>query len=123
MFFTQYAVTPADLSALPSGQRELFQSLSAWLWVVYGIATDTGSLASILLLLRHRLAVPLFWISLLAVVVQFGYSLFPGHAIKVLGAAQALPMPVLIVAVAAALVWFARRARVRGWIGGDPVRV
>jgi hypothetical protein len=37
--------------------------------------------------------------------------------IEVLGAAQALPMPVLVTAIAAALVWFARRSIARGWIG------
>jgi hypothetical protein len=36
--------------------------------------------------------------------------------LEVLGAAQALPMPILVTVIAALLVWFARRSIARGWI-------
>jgi len=81
------------------------------------VAVITGTLGSILLLAGKRLALPMFGVSLVAVVVMFGYSLFPGRMIELLGAAQALPMPVLVTLVAALLVWFARRSIARGWIG------
>jgi hypothetical protein len=71
----------------------------------------------VLLLLGKRLALPVFWISLVAVVVLFGYCLFPGRMLELLGAAQALPMPILVTVVAALLVWFARKALARDWIG------
>lgn len=67
-------------------------------------------------LLKKRLALTLFWGSLVALLVLFGYCLFPGRMIEVLGAAQALPMPILVTAIAVLLVWFARRAIARGWI-------
>jgi fucose permease len=72
---------------------------------------------ALLLLLRKRLALPVFWVSLVAVLILFGYCLFPGRMIEVLGAAQALPMPILVTAIAAFLVWFASRSITRGWIG------
>ena len=73
--------------------------------------------SSLLLLLRKRLALPVFWVSLAAVVVLFGYCLFPGRMLEVLGPAQALPMPILVTAIALLLVWFARKSIARGWIG------
>ncbi len=80
------------------------------------MAVVAGTLGSLLLLMRRRLALPLFWISLVAVVVLFGYCLFPGRMLEVLGPAQSLPMPILVTVVALLLVWFARRSIARGWI-------
>lgn len=101
MFYMQLAMTPEQLAQLPAAQREI----------------QAGTLGALMLLLRRKAALPLFWLSLLAVVVLFGYCLFPGRMLEVLGAAQSLPMPVLVTVIAIVQVWFARRARARGWIG------
>lgn len=116
MFYMQYSMTPDQLAQLPEAQRTLHAAMPGWLWAVNGVATVAGTLGSLLLLMGKRLALPVFWISLVAVVVLFGYCLFPGRMLEVLGAAQALPMPILVTVIAALLVWFARRATVRGWI-------
>lgn len=116
MFYMQYTMTPEQLAQLPEAQRSLQEGFPAWLWVLYGVAVVAGTLGSILLLMGRRFALPVFWVSLVAVVVQFGYCLFPGGMIEVLGPAQALPMPIVVIAVAALLVWFARRAIARGWL-------
>ena len=116
MFFLQYTMTPDALAKLPEEQRVLFEAMPAWLWVVYAVAVLAGAIGALMLLLRKRVAVPLFWGSLIAVLVQFGYTLLPGRAVEVLGPAQALPMPLTIIAVAALQVWVARRALARGWI-------
>lgn len=116
MFTLQYTMTPEQLAQLPEAQRRLQEGFPAWLWVLYGVAVVAGTLGSILLLMGRRLALPVFWVSLVAVVVQFGYCLFPGGMIELLGPAQALPMPIVVIAVAALLVWFARRAVARGWL-------
>ena len=116
MFFLQYTMTPDALARLPEEQRLLFEAMPAWLWVVYAVAVLSGAIGALMLLLRKRAAVPLFWGSLIAVLVQFGYTLLPGRAVEVLGPAQALPMPLTIIAVAALQVWLARRALARGWI-------
>ena len=62
---------------------------------------------------------PVVWlVSLVAVVVQFGYTLFGMDAIGLLGPGMALPFPIVIVAFAVFLLWFARYARRHGWIPG-----
>jgi hypothetical protein len=116
MFYMQVNMTPEQLAQLPEAQRELTQAFPSWVWAVDGVAVVAGTLGSLLLLMRRRLALPLFWISLVAVVVLFGYCLFPGRMLEVLGPAQSLPMPILVTVVALLLVWFARRSIARGWI-------
>lgn len=116
MFYMQYSMTPEQLAQLPEAQRTVQQGLPAWLYAVNGIAVVLGTVGSLLLLLGRRLALPMFWLSFIAVVVMFAYCLFPGRMIELLGAAQALPMPIVVTVVAALLVWFARRSIARGWI-------
>ncbi|TWI00979.1 hypothetical protein IP90_02601 [Luteimonas cucumeris] len=116
MAWMQYSMTPEQLAQLPEPQRILHEAMPGWLWAVDFVAVIAGTLGSLLLLMGKRLALPMFWISLVAVVVLFGYCLFPGGMIEVLGAAQALPMPILVTTIAALLVWFARRSIARGWI-------
>lgn len=116
MYYAQLNMTPEQLAALPEAQRELQQAFPKWIWGMNALATIAGTIGSLLLLLRKRLATPVLWISLLAVLVLFGYCLFPGRMLEVLGAAQALPMPVTVTVIAAFLVWFARKSADRAWI-------
>ena len=116
MFYMQLTMTPEQLAQLPEAQRSIHESLPDWLWAVDGVAVVAGTLGSLLLLLRKRLALPLFWLSLVAVVVLFAWCLFPAGMLEVLGPAQSLPMPILVTVVALLLVWFARRSIARGWI-------
>ena len=116
MFYMQYTMSPEQLAQLPEAQRSLQEGFPDWLWALYAVAVIAGTLGSVLLVMGKRLALPVFWVSLVAVVVQFGYCLFPGGMIEVLGPAQALPMPILVTVVAALLVWLARRSVARGWL-------
>jgi hypothetical protein len=116
MFYMQYSMTPEQLAQMPEAQRTVQQALPGWLYAVNGVAVALGTVGSLLLLLGKRLALPMLWLSLIAVVVMFAYCLFPGRMIELLGAAQALPMPIVVTVVAALLVWFARTSIARGWI-------
>lgn len=114
--YAQASMTAAQLAALPAAQQTLYRAMPAWLWGVYGVAVVAGTLGALLWVVGRRGALPLFWISLLAIVVQFGYSLFPGGAIELLGPAQALPLPIIIVVAALLQLWFARWGIRRGWL-------
>ena len=116
MFYLSVTMTPEQLAQLPAAQREVTEGYPTWLWAVYGVAVVAGTLGSLLLLLRRRLALSVFWLSLVAIVVLFAYSLFPGRMLELMGAAQALPMPVTVTVVAVLLAWVSRKAIARGWI-------
>jgi hypothetical protein len=109
-------LSPAQLAQLPAAQQELYLIRPQWLFVVYAVAVFGGLAGAIGLLLRRRWATTFFLVSLAAIVVQFGYTFLAMHAMQVLGAAQALPFPIVIFAFGVFLLWFARYARRHGWI-------
>jgi hypothetical protein len=106
----------AGLAELSAAQRQLYSARPSWLFAVYGVAIFSGLGGAIGLLLRKSWASMLFALSLAAIVVQFGYTFFAMHAVQVLGAAAAIPFPLVIFLIGVALLWFARRARKVGWI-------
>lgn len=107
---------PAALADMSEGQRELYTTRPGWVFIAYGVAIFCGLAGSIGLLLRRSWAVTAFGISLVAVIIQFGYVFIGMKAIETLGAAEAVPFPALIFAIGAFLLWFATRARQRGWL-------
>ena len=106
------AMGPADDYA-----RRLYAGLPVWYNGVYAVATVTGLAAGIALLLRQRVARTLFVVSLVAIIVQFGWLFATTDLIAVRGAAAVVPFPVFIAAVAMFGVWLSDHARRRGWIG------
>ena len=105
------AMGPAD-----DYYRRLYASFPEWYNAVYAVATGAGLLAALALVFRSKLARSLFILSLIAVVVQFGWLFLATDIIAVRGAAMVVPFPVFIAAVAAYGVWLSGLARRRGWI-------
>ncbi|WP_288935903.1 hypothetical protein [uncultured Sphingomonas sp.] len=97
-------------------QRALYASLPVWYNAVYAVATGTALLGAFALLLRSVLSIPLFAISLVAVLIQFAWLFLATDIVAVRGAGQVMPFPAFIAGVAAASLWLARHARARGWI-------
>ncbi|WP_298812079.1 hypothetical protein [uncultured Sphingomonas sp.] len=95
--------------------RALYALLPVWYNAVYAVAVGCGLLGAVALLARSVLAVPLTTLSLIGVVIQFGWLFATSDIVAVKGASTAF-FPLVIVAVAALSVWLARHARARGWI-------
>ncbi|MBB4153235.1 putative membrane protein YhdT [Sphingomonas jinjuensis] len=96
--------------------RALYATLPIWYNAVYAVAVGTGFLGALALLARSVLARPLFLISLVAVIVQFGWLFVRSDIVAHKGALVVLPFPIIIVAAAAFGAWLAGHARTRGWI-------
>jgi hypothetical protein len=106
----------AGLAKMSEAQRQLYAARPQWLFAVYGVAIFSGLAGTIGLLMRKSWASMLLGLSLAAVVVQFGYTFVAMRAVQVLGAAAAVPFPLVIFLIGVALVWFAHRSRKAGWI-------
>ncbi len=106
------AMGPAD-----DYYRRLYATFPAWYNWIYAVATGSGLLAALTLLFGSRLARPLFVVSLIAIVVQFGWLFLATDIIAVRGVAQVVPFPAFIAMVATFGVWLSDHAGRRGWIG------
>jgi hypothetical protein len=104
------------LAQMGEGQRQIYAARPHWLFIVYAIAIFSGLAGAIGLLLRQGWCIPALAISLLAIIIQFGYTFLAMDVIRLLGAAAAVSFPIVIFAIGAALLWFAVRATRRGWI-------
>lgn len=101
---------------MSEAQQQLYATRPQWLFVVYAIAIFTGLVGAIGLVVRKAWAIAALLISLVAIVVQFGYTFFGLDAVQLLGAGQALPFPLVILSIGALLLWFSVRAKQRRWI-------
>src|SRR3546814_4596841 len=80
------------------------------------IAVGAGVLGSFALLARSAMARWLFVLSLIAIIVIFGYLFLATDVIAVKGAAATLPFPILIALIAIFAIWFTGYAARRGWV-------
>ena len=115
MFVMQVTTSPETLAAMPAAQRAVVEATPPWLDAVFGVAVATGVLGALGLLLRRRWAVAMFVLSLAAVLVQVlgGYLVTPAWAAS---GPAGLVLPALLVAVAIALLGYARTTARRGWL-------
>lgn len=115
MFIMQTGITPEQVEAMAPGRRLVYEAMPDWLTTAYAVAVFAGVAGAFGLLLRRAWAVPAFALSLLAVILQMAGVYMFTPAWQVSGAAG-LPMAGLLIGIATALVWYARRAAKRGWI-------
>lgn len=97
--------------------REVYAALPAWYNWVYAVAVGAGLAGSVALLVRSGTARALYIVSLIAVIVQFGWLFATTDIIAVRGFAASAGFPIFIVAVAVFQIWLAGYATRRGWIG------
>ena len=115
-FAMNVMMSPEALEALPQAERELYESSPAWLNFVYGLAVFSGTLGSLLLLMKKASAYRVFLVSLLAILIQMLYSILFTKSLEVYGPA-ALVMPILVIVIAIYLLWYSKNAIKKGWFG------
>jgi hypothetical protein len=103
------------LKAMPDAERALRESRPAWATAAFAVAVFGGVVGCLLLLVRSRWALPVLVLSLLGVAVQMTHAFLIANSIEVYGPGG-LVMPAVVLALSLFLVWFARRARTRGWL-------
>ena len=116
MYTNQVFMSNKHLAELPAEQAQLITEIPQWVNGVYTVAAITGLLGSVFLIIRRGTAVTLFGISLLAILVQMGYSLFSMDSIEVYGMVQGLIIPVLQLGVSVFLVIFSKRSAQKGYL-------
>ncbi len=97
--------------------RRLYDALPGWYVWVYAAAVGAGLLGSLALLGRSAAARWLYVLSLIAIVVIFGYLFLTTDVVSVKGVGEAMGFPIVITLIAIFSIWFAGYARRRGWTG------
>ena len=114
-YLTHITMSEAELAALPPAQAELFRAMPVWVSSAYAVAVWVGASGAIGLLMRQRWARECLLISLIAMLVQFGWTFLATPALRTLGADSAI-FPAVIVLFATVLFLFSALARRRGWL-------
>lgn len=115
-FVGQMMMTPEMMAELPQAQQDLYAATPMWANIAFGCAVFGGSLGCVALLIKKSAALVLFVISLIAVGVQMFHAFFISNSFEVFGPGG-LIMPVMVVAVAIALIWLTNKAKSELWIG------
>ena len=115
-FVMNVAISAEAMAAMPEAQQALYAAQPVWVTAAFAIAVFAGLGGSLALALKNSRATPIFAVSLIAIIVQMSYVLALSNTLAVMGASAAV-MPVLIIVIAAALLWFSTRASNKGWIG------
>ena len=97
-------------------QQEWARSIPGWIYFIYGLAVTPASREASASSCAKAAAVPLFAICLAAVLVQMTYTMLITRGLQIMGPTR-LVMPSLVILFSAALLWFSRFARNRGWFG------
>ena len=104
----------AYLSGFPPEQLAFFFGLPAWVVAAWAIAVWGGLLGAALLLLRKRLAVPVFAVSLAGLVVTTFQNWVLSNAAEIFPDTASRVFSVMIFAIAVGLYFYARAMRERG---------
>ena len=96
-------------------QQAFLEDMPLWATSAYAIAVTAGVIASLLLLVRMALALPVFIASFAGVLVQDLNSFVLSDGLGVWGS-SALYLPTLVIVICVVEIWYARSAKVKGWL-------
>ncbi|MEL6811453.1 MAG: hypothetical protein AAFP76_08975 [Bacteroidota bacterium] len=109
-------LTDEAKALLPAEQVELFDNMPSWLNIVFAVAVFSGLLGCLLLLMKRKMATPLFGISLLAALVQNIYGWFGTNSAEVFGTVQGYIMPMVVITICIFLYFYSKGAAQKGWL-------
>lgn len=109
-FVEMYAETYTEV------QMESIRNAPIWINALFGISTITGVLASIMLLVRKKVAIRLFAISVLAVIAQTLGGILALDTIDLFGMGQGLLFPLVVIVLDIFFYWFSTYSYKKGWI-------
>lgn len=112
-FVMQYGADLTELAKTDPTTAQAFATMPDWLWLVYAVAVGSGTIGALLLLLRKAAAASLFLVSLIAVLMQFAYTVLGTDLIALKGATAAI-FPAVIILIAIVQLLYARSLVARG---------
>lgn len=115
-YLGQVYMTDDMMASMTPEQQELLANTPAWSTGLFAVAVFAGLLGSFLLLMRKKLATPVFLISLIAVLINMGYSFFATNQSEVFGKMHGIVMPIMIIIIAVFLYMYSKKSGENSWM-------
>lgn len=116
IYYNQVTMAPEVIAAhFSPAQQAFLENMPLWATSAYAIAVTAGVIGAALLFARKALALPVFVVSLAGIVLQDLNSFVLSDGLGVWGP-SALYLPALVLVIAVVEIWYARSAKVRGWL-------
>jgi len=115
--YDTFIATPESLAAVYNAEQiELINNVPIWSTILYGVATISGLLGSIFLLLKKKFATLLFGISLFSILATMLHGWFFMKSGAVMGTVMGYVIPIVVITVGFLLYFYSRRATSKGWL-------
>jgi hypothetical protein len=114
-YLMQVTMDLDELAKTDAYAAQTFREMPQWAWAAYATAVWSGTAAAIALLLRRKVALWLFMLSLLGIVIQFGRAFTMTDLLAVQGVSAAI-FPLVIFAVGAFQIWWCRTCDRQGYL-------
>ncbi len=108
-------ISPEALAAMPQAQQDFFAGTPTWATAAFALAVNAGVLGSLFLLFRKAWAVPMFLLSLVAVIVQDVDAFVLRDGFSVVGI-NGIIIPSMVAVIVIALLFYARGTKEKGWL-------
>ncbi len=115
-YVSQVTISPEDFARLPAPQQQIWSTMPGWATGAYAVAVWISLAGAVALLLRRRLARTAYLVSLIAVLIQFGWVFLASPILSLYPIGEAVTFPLVIVVLGVFLLWFANMAARRGWL-------
>ena len=115
-YLGQVYMTDDMMASMTPEQQELLANTPAWSTGLFAVAVFAGLLGSFLLLMRKKLATPVFLISLIAVLINRGYSFFATNQSEVFGTMHGIVTPITIIIIAVFLYMYSKKSGEKSWM-------
>ena len=115
-YIMSVTMSAEDFLKLSQAEQDLYHATPVWAKGAFAIAVFGGLLGSLLLLLKKSLAFPVLVVSFIAILVQMYNAFFIQDSFAVFGPGGTV-MPVMVIVIGALLIWLAKSAQAKKWIG------
>ena len=104
---------PDMMASYRASERSIVEGRPIWATAAFAIAVFGGALGCLMLILKKRTAIYLFWASLLGMIVTQAHTLSRGIEF---GTGEILGIIIMPVVVSGFLIWYANFSKRKGWI-------
>jgi hypothetical protein len=113
-YLAQAYMSEEALNLLTQSEQDFYNNVPAWVTAAFASAVFTGFLGSIALLMRKKLSIALFTISLICVLAQQVYHFFIQDYITING--TDIIGPIVIIVISFFLMWYSKAKNTSGML-------